>query len=452
MFIGLDFGTSNTSAAVFDGNEIRFIPLDPSNQEDINILSSMVYVTKAQDRFYGQRAISEYIERMAGRPVRFKREEFGDVEMFFGDLSYVAKAHYMVEENMPGRLFQYLKKYAGDDFETNVFGTLYKPHELITFILIHIKETTEQYLQKDVEGVILGRPVKYSEDEEKNKASIHNLQHACRAAGFKYVEFQYEPVAAAYNYLLHAKDNENILIFDFGGGTFDVTIVNVQHGRSDVLGLGGVPVGGSDFDRAIMYQKITPYFGKGRRVEGRIIPNNAYLELMNWQTIVQLNKDRRFLKSLDRWLFYADDPRPFRALQRLVKENHGFSIFQEIERAKKALSENAHAVVHYNVAEVFKNEGEININQSISRDEFQGLLVKFSNKVFGAIDETLKAANLRYSDVDRVIRVGGSSRIPFFYQRLIQKFGEDKLLMKDEFKNVAAGLAVDAFYKSERLA
>ncbi len=448
MFLGLDFGTSNTSAAVFDGDEILFIPLDPLNQEDVNILSSMVYITKNQDAFYGQRAINEYIERMAGRPLQFKREEFGEVEMHFGDMTYTQKAHYMVEDNLPGRLFQYLKKYAGDDFQTNVFGTYYKPHQLITFLLNHIRVVAEKHLDTTIDGVVLGRPVKYSDDPDRDRASLHNLEYACQVAGFKHVEFQYEPVAAASNYVLQAKHDEHILIFDFGGGTFDVTIVTVQQGNARLLALGGVPVGGSDFDKAIMYEKIAPYFGKGSRVEDRVIPNNAYFELMNWQTIAQLNKDRKFLKNLDRWMFYADDPGPFRAFHRLVKENHGFPIFQEIEQAKKSLSDEPEAVVQYYVKEVFEGEGEIDISQPISREEFQDLLVRFSNRVFRAIDDTLKDAGLTYHDIHRVIRVGGSSRIPCFHQRLIQKFGEGKLLMKDEFKNVAAGLAVDAFYHS----
>lgn len=259
------------------------------------------------------------------------------------------------------------------------------------------------------------------------------------------VVFQYEPVAAAFNYALTAQRAENILIFDFGGGTFDVTVVRVDQGRSEVLALGGTPVGGSDFDRAIMHEKITPLFGRGLEVDGLPVSNRPYIELLNWQSIRQLNRDRQFLKILDDWIFYADASAPFTALKRLIKENHGFAIFREIERAKKALSVTPQATVTYKVPEVFDGEGKIMIEQPITRQEFQELLISFSNKVFRAIDATLQDASLTYQDIDRVIRVGGSSKIPFFYQKLLQAFGEQKLLMKDEFKNVSAGLAVEAF-------
>ncbi|GAK56144.1 molecular chaperone-like protein [Candidatus Vecturithrix granuli] len=447
MYLGLDFGTSNTSAAIYDGKQVRHIPLDPFNKEDVNILSSMLYITSTGQRFYGQKAINEYIEQMLGFLIQFEREEFGEIEMTFGDMTYVAQSHYLVEKNVPGRLFQYLKKYLNADFQTNVFGTYYKPYQLITLLLKHIKIVAEEYLAQELDGVILGRPVKFSEDEQTDRDFASNLELACHRAGFAQVEFQYEPVAAAFNYALTARQAENILIFDFGGGTFDVTVVRVEHGASDVLGLGGVPVGGSDFDRAIMHEKITPLFGRGMEVDGLPVSNGPYIELLNWQSIMQLNRDRHFLKILDDWIYYADDPRPFTSLRRLIKENHGFAIFREIERAKKALSAAPQATVTYKVPEVFEEEGEILIDQPITRQEFQELLINFSEKVFRAIDAALKDANLSYNQIDRVIRVGGSSKIPFFYQKLLQTFGEEKLLMRDEFKNVSAGLAVAAFEK-----
>ena len=150
---------------------------------------------------------------------------------------------------------------------------------------------------------------------------------------------------------------------------------------------------------------------------------------------------------MSNWIFYADNPKPFKALQRLVKENHGFAIFQEIEKAKKHLSSTSEATVAYQAPEVFPGEGEIDIQQPISRQEFQTILLKYADPVYDAVDETLKAANLSAQKIQRVIRVGGSSKIPFFHDLLAQKFGREKLLMKDEFKNVAAGLAVEAFQK-----
>jgi hypothetical chaperone protein len=210
--------------------------------------------------------------------------------------------------------------------------------------------------------------------------------------------------------------------------------------------LGGVPVGGSDFDKSIMYEKIATYFGKGANVgHGYVVPDNTYLELLNWQTIVNLNRDRRFLRNLSNWIFYAEDPKPFKALQRLVKENHGFAIFQEIEKAKKQLSFTSEATVVYQAPEVFDGEGEIDIQHSISRREFQELLLHYSDEISDSINETLKDAELPAHRIHHVVRVGGSSKIPFFHDMLAEKFGHDKLRMQDEFKNVAAGLAIEAF-------
>ena len=282
MFVGIDFGTSNSSAAVYNGKEIVYIPLDPFNPEDIHVLSSMLYLSRTGERLVGHKAITEYIEQMAGRIIKLERKAYGDVEMTFGDMTYIAKGFYLDEKNIPGRLFQYLKKYMGSNFRTNVFGTLYKPYELVALILKYMKTTTEHYLRQDVDGVVLGRPVRFADEEAKNRDAARHLRMACQLAGFKTVEFQYEPVAAASNYALTANDNENILIFDFGGGTFDVTVVNVQTKKAKVLGLAGVPVGGSDFDKAIMYDKITPHFGRGCYVDAEhLVHDTLYLDLLN---------------------------------------------------------------------------------------------------------------------------------------------------------------------------
>lgn len=448
MVIGVDFGTSNSSAAVYDGRQVRYIPLDPLNDEDVHVLSSMLYISSRGDRFFGRQAIDEYIARMAGRSIKLERKDFGDVEMTFADMTYVAQGFYMEEKDVPGRLFQYLKKYLGSDFTTNVFGTYFRPYELAAMILSHIKANAEAYLGHEVTGVVLGRPVRFDDNEAKNRDAARNVRDACYTAGFTDVSFQYEPVAAASGYALEVGKSENILIFDFGGGTFDVTIVNTQQRQARVLGLGGVPVGGSDFDKSMMYEQIAPHFGKGCFVDnGYVVPDNTYLELLNWQTIVNLNRDRRFLKNLDNWIFHAADPAPFKALQRLVKENHGFAIFQEIEKAKKALSDAPEATVAYDAPEVFDGEGAIDLRHRITRAEFEAILHHFSDRIAAAIADTLKEAGLRANEIDHVVRVGGSSKIPFFYQMLARQFGADKLRMNDEFKNVAAGLAVEAFHQ-----
>lgn len=445
MFIGIDFGTSNSSAAIYNGNGVEYIPLDPLNTEDPYVLSSMLYISSTGDRLFGRKAIHEYIDRTAGRTLKLERKDIGDIEMTFAEMTYIAKGFYMEEKDLPGRLFQFLKKYLGAGFSTNIFGTLFQPYELVAMLLRYMKTTAETYLDHEVDGVVLGRPVRFSDDDEKHLAAAKNLRAAAHDAGFTQVEFQYEPVAASYNYALNAGQNESILIFDFGGGTFDVTVVNVQNKKPTVLGLGGVPVGGSDFDKSIMYEKITPHFGRGCHVDAdHFVPDNTYLELLNWQNITQLNRDRRFLRNLGNWIFYAADPLPFKALQRLVKENHGFAIFQEIERAKKELSDVTEAVVRYDAPEVFKGEGAIELAHTITRQEFDNLLQEYSSRIEASINTTLAEANLSAHRINRVIRVGGSSKIPFFHTMLERKFGADKLFMNDELKNVAAGLGVEA--------
>lgn len=443
MVIGIDFGTSNTSTAIYDGNRVVFIPLDPFNPEDINVLSSMLYISNKREQLFGYRAMLEYQEKMSGRVFHLEKQYYGAHSMYFADKTVTIDGYVLEYKDIPGRLFQYLKKYLGTDIITSVFGIEYKPYQLISYILKYIKSKAEAYLEQEIDSVLIGRPVKFSGNEDFNQNAEKFLGFACKLAGFKHFEFQYEPVAAAFSYSLEAKDNESVLIFDFGGGTFDVSVVNFQNKIARILAIGGVPIGGYDFDKDIMYEKIAPYFGRGCRnkKDNTLLLSDAFYKgIENWQAIVNLNKNIMFLKRLRNLRRNANNSEPFEALECLVKENHGFAVFQEIEKVKKELSSSSKTVFKY-------DKDAIEIHEQITQKEFDNILLQYSNRIFDAVDDVLKSANLKYTDISHVIRVGGSSRIPFFYQQLLKRFDKNKVRMKDELKNVVAGLAVEAYYK-----
>ena len=443
MFIGLDFGTSNTSAAVFDGSSTHYIPLDPDNQIDSGVLNSVLLVSRHSDYSFefkfGADAVKEYQRIMVEGEVELERQEIGDLSMHFADDQTVTvKGYGMVEVARPGRMFQYLKKYLGKNIITSLFGINYKVYELIAQILKHVKRQVEKVTGNQVDGVLMGRPVIFSTDEQINKRALQELRRAAELAGFRIIQFQYEPIAASFHYSANTTQAENAVIFDIGAGTSDITVVKSENGKSDILGLAGVPVGGSDFDKEIMYKKISPFLGRGMSYKGVEIPNTIYHKIKTWQSIPQLKTDISYLSPIEYLLKLSPNKEPFEALQALITEEHGFPIFQKIEQTKKELTDNQSAQFAYDL-------WVSTISTELTRHEFNRMLAPYTEQIFRALDDALQQAGINSEAVDRVIRVGGSARIPDIYKQLRLRFGSEKILMQDELKNVVAGLSIEAF-------
>ncbi len=446
MFIGLDFGTSNTSAAVFDGGRVKYIPLDPVSQDDKGVLSSVVFVSNKRDYSFdfsfGTDAVNQYHQIMMEGIVELERKDVGEITMHFADDKTVTVQGYgMVEASRPGRMFQYLKKFLGRSIQTSLFGIEFKVYELIAQILTHVKNQVENSTDQQINSVLMGRPVKFSRNDQTNEKALKELRRAAELSGFKHIEFQYEPIAASHHYSAKTTQAENAVIFDIGAGTSDITVVRAENGKAVILGLAGIPVGGSDFDKEIMYEKISPSLGRGMSYKGLEITPSVYHKIKTWQSIAQLNTDRSFRSTLDDLLKLTHNAEQFEALEALITEEHGFPIFQEIERTKKDLTENIETQFAYDM-------GVSKINKRLTRNEFDRMLVPYTDRMFQTLDEALKQAGIGSDAVDRVIRVGGSPRIPYIYKQLCSRFGSEKILMQDELKNVVAGLSMEAFNMS----
>ena len=132
LSIGIDFGTSNSSVAVFDGQTVRLLELD-AHAEDPRVMRSLLYIPRDGEIVAGQRALDTYTEQNTGREVRMERHYLGEITMVFSEMEVVKEAYAMVDVNEPGRLFQSLKRFlAVTSFKkTDVFGTEYTLEELV---------------------------------------------------------------------------------------------------------------------------------------------------------------------------------------------------------------------------------------------------------------------------------------------------------------------------------
>jgi hypothetical chaperone protein len=441
MRVGLDFGTTNSSAAIYDGKRVRLLNLDPRNNAP-TIMRSTLFITREGTPFIGREAIDRFTEANVGREIEYEWRYIGETEVTLADFGTVMQSLYaVVDANKPGRLFQSLKTHLRDrSFTgTDVFGVRYTLESLIAIVLRMILRRIEDELGAEVSGLVVGRPVNYATDPKINALAIERMRSAGELAGLPPFTFLPEPTAAAFSYAATAQGAQHIMVFDFGGGTLDVTVMHIdEQGAREVLATDGVPIGGDLMDRRIVMGKLQPHFGAGAVLGPRKLPLPAVLleHLGEWQSIVDLTQPR-YLKIIDEAIRTSDKPDELKTLQTLVRENYGLPLYEEVERAKVRLSEARATTIGMDVPGV-------QFTDTLERWDFERLIGPDVREVAACVDRAVAAASLRHDDINVELRTGGSSRIPRYVRMLAEKFGEAKLQEMDVFTGVASGLAIAA--------
>jgi hypothetical chaperone protein len=441
MRVGLDFGTTNSSAAIYDGKRVRLLNLDPRNNAP-TIMRSTLFITREGTPFIGREAIDRFTEANVGREIEYEWRYIGETEVTLADFGTVMQSLYaVVDANKPGRLFQSLKTHLRDrSFTgTDVFGVRYTLESLIAIVLRMILRRIEDELGAEVSGLVVGRPVNYATDPKINALAIERMRSAGELAGLPPFTFLPEPTAAAFSYAATAQGAQHIMVFDFGGGTLDVTVMHIdEQGAREVLATDGVPIGGDLMDRRIVMGKLQPHFGAGAVLGPRKLPLPAVLleHLGEWQSIVDLTQPR-YLKIIDEAIRTSDKPDELKTLQTLVRENYGLPLYEEVERAKVRLSEARATTIGMDVPGV-------QFTDTLERWDFERLIGPDVREVAACVDRAVAAASLRHDDINVVLRTGGSSRIPRYVRMLADKFGTEKLQEMDVFTGVASGLAIAA--------
>lgn len=436
--LGLDFGTSNSAAAVAaPGGPPRVLRLDTARPSS-TLVPSLLYIEREGPIHLGYGAIEAFVRLETGREVVRKQvATTREITTVFG----LERVVIDVDVSRPGRFFQSLKSFLSDGSYggTDVFGVHYTLEQLITLYLAELRRRAQHELGAILDTVTAGRPVHYADgDDAADRLAVARMRTALRAAGFTDVEFVEEPIAAGLHFASTLSRPETVLVFDFGGGTLDITIMRVGGGEREVLATAGVALGGNTLDEDIMDGRLLKYFGEDLRWGEQQLPMPRHIldTLRRWYTIPMLNDSRvlNFLQGLGR---ETVSKRQVRALLALVRGNHGWPLFREIERAKISLSDREEETISF-FAEA------IAINEPLRRRGFEALIGARVRQAEQAIDLALTTAGLVAADVDTLLRTGGSSGIPRFQHMLAEKFGAEKLRLQDAFVSVATGLALSA--------
>lgn len=441
LSVGLDFGTSNSSVAVYDGGTPRLLPLDPA-APDATVLRSLLYLTRAGERFAGQQALDRYLVDNLGRAVKLERRYVGDITMTFAGVGTITtEAHALVDANEPGRLFQSIKTVLPDRVfkKTSLFGVDLTAEDLVQLLAGEIMERATQLLGEPIRRLTVGRPVRFAEGEAEQRLALVRLERAFARFGVERVAFLEEPVAAALSYARAegaAERDGPAVVFDFGGGTLDVTVVDVEQHATKVLATGGVPVGGDLLDRRIVEVRMLRHFGEGATFGPTHlpVPQHVLRRLLDWQTAFLMNRPET-LTLIDEMIRTGSRPRELTNLRRLVTHNYGGLLFQVVEQGKRRLSTSGHTAIEL-------RREELDVHDVLTREEFEGMIRDQHRRVSECVRDTVARACVAPEAVQTVVTTGGSSRIPLFRRTLQQQFVQARLVEQDAFTSVAAGLAI----------
>jgi molecular chaperone DnaK len=369
--IGIDLGTTNSCVAVLEGGD----PVVITNAEGERTTPSVV----AFDRRSGERLVGQLARRQAvtnpDRTIysikRFMGRRFGDVKQEASRVGYEVKSG------------------SGGDIRVEVSDKDYSPPEISAMILQKLRRDAEEYLGEEVTEAVITVPA-YFEDAQRQAT-----KDAGRIAGLDVKRIINEPTAAALAYGLDKEQDQTILVFDLGGGTFDVSILELGDGVFEVKATSGNNhLGGDDFDAKVVEWMVAEF----KKAEG-----------------IDLSKDKM-------------------ATQRLV---------EAAEKAKRELSSTTSTSINLPFITADQN-GPKHLDLTLSRAQFNNLTADLVEATAGPVRRAMEDAGLQSGQVDQVILVGGSTRIPAVQDKVKEITGKEphKGINPDEV--VAIGAAIQA--------
>ncbi|HEY2016274.1 MAG TPA: Hsp70 family protein [Bryobacteraceae bacterium] len=422
--IGIDFGTTNSSVGLALGEaEVQLVRF-PYTGGATEAFRSLLYLEMIKER--GRSSIKSWT-------------------------GPTAIEQYLAAETK-GRLIQSLKSYLTSRTltSTDVFGRRHTLETLIARILADLRTEAEREFGVPIRHAMVGRPVRYvgAETEDDNQYALARLRNAFHIAGYESVEFEMEPVAAAYFYESTLDHDELILIGDFGGGTSDFSLLQVgprirREGRTarDLLGNSGVGIAGDAFDARIVRNLVSPKLGAGSLARSMnkvlpAVPNWIYHKLERWHHLSFL-RTMPVINMLKSTLVQALEPEKIAALLHLIEEDLGYHLHAAVQRVKCRLSETPEA-------EFYFVDGDLEIRARVRRQDFEEWIGEEVRSIEQCVDSLLQTAGVQPGDLDVVFLTGGSSFVPAIRRIFDTRFGAERVRSGNEFTSVARGLALRA--------
>jgi hypothetical chaperone protein len=371
QILALDFGTSNSAAAILENGAVRIIPLEAAAPT----LPSAIFLDfDSRDMILGEAAIAALVDGREGRFMRALKSVLGTP------------------------LFHEKRQFL------NARRTL---SDIVTEFLMRIRERAEMTTGHRYTHVQAGRPVRFHHrDEDRNRRAGNDLEGCLRAAGFDEVSFMFEPEAAA---LASSGDQPGTgLIVDIGGGTSDFSVFQQESGDFRILASHGIRLGGTDFDRSVSLDHVMPLLGRGTELRAEfgtarhVAPNAIFHDLSTWARIPFLYSPQT-RRDVARMLKVSDEPDKLRRLSTVLENELGHDIAFAVERGKIAAN-GAAADGAINLGMI-----EQGLEVRLGRGELAASLSHGAVEIAEAARACIDFAGLSPDQVDRIVLVGGSS-------------------------------------------
>lgn len=420
-FCAIDFGTSNSAISIPDpAAGMRMVELEPGHT---TMPTAVFYFVEGPEldgppRAFGRAAVAAYVEGIDGRLMRSMKSILGSS---------------LIDQTTDvggGRGAKYLDIVAG--------------------YLKHLKKRAEAAAGHPIGHAVLGRPVFFVDDDPARDAQAQRaLEAAARQVGFADVQFQYEPIAAAFDYERQAAREELVLVADIGGGTSDFSIVRVGPQRAvrtdrkdDILANHGVHIAGTDFDRRIELAAILPQFGYGAygpSIAGappREVPSGVYFDLATWHLINTVYNPQRVMELRSMRGFYADTAHHDR-LMTVVTERLGHELAARAEGAKIAIADGGDTQIDL-------SHVERRLGVALAEPQAVAAIDADIERIVETARRTAADAGLAPERIDALYFTGGSTGLRLLARRIAAAFPSARAVRGDRFASVATGLGLHA--------
>ncbi|QKE62165.1 Hsp70 family protein [Aquipseudomonas campi] len=407
--LGIDFGTSNSTVGWWRAGVEPLLELEDGK---ITLPSVVFFNTEERRPVYGRLALHEYLDGYEGRLMRSLKSLLGS---------------------------KLLKS------ETTVLGSALPFRDLLGFFIGELKKRAETFAGREFEQVVLGRPVFFVDDDPlADQEAANTLVAVANKLGFKDVSFQFEPIAAAFDYERTITREERVLIVDIGGGTSDFSLIRLSPERrdqadrqSDILATGGVHIGGTDFDKQLSLEGVMPLFGYGSRMKSdAFMPTSYHLNLATWHTINAVYAQKSQL-ALQNMRYDIVDPSGIDRLFKLIEQRAGHWLAMQVEEGKIALTE--HDQYRIDLQRV-----ESGLHVLLDRPLFDQAIGGLLERVTASVAELLQQAGVKAEEIDTVFFTGGSSGIPALRQSICALLPNARATEGNTFGSIGSGLAIEA--------
>ena len=445
MFVGFDYGSSNCAMGVLNEERVQLIPLEQGKHYLPSTLythHSALVVDFVAQHLHGSE--HEHAYKTARQPLlntlpRIKSDldlQAGDETLFIGREAISEYVQFPEE----GYFVKSPKSFFGatglKQGQINFF------EDIATAMILKIKQRAELSLGYTLSQTVIGRPVNFQAvgGEQSNQQAVGILTRAANRAGFKDVEFLYEPLAAGIDYESDLTQDQKVLVIDIGGGTSDCSFVqmgpsfrNKQQRDADFLAHSGKRVGGNDLDIALSYHGLMPLLGLGSTFKsGLPLPNQAF-----WQAckINDVNLQSQFYsaqhyRELSAQLRDVSAPDLYKRLIHLQQNKQGHQLVQQAEAAKIALSSSE----NFNCDLTFLDSS---LDKDISINELALAVDDSISQIVTLAKQAIADAN---TTPDVIYLTGGSAQSPLIKAALKTHLGDIKMVNGDHFGSVTAGL------------